>query len=319
MAKETSHRYPRLFLTACVTLGALLAVHDGESAAQEPVRESAVCLDCHDGQDATLAGTAHALGDVGSESGMRLACTDCHGTNSKHWEEDPSEYPMTNPSKLGALAEAKLCASCHQNSHQQNMLERNVHAASDINCSGCHSVHASEKQTLLLKKEETALCYSCHGSVEADFARSYRHPVSDGVINCSECHMTLNETRRELSYNGTNVCTDCHAEFQSPFPFEHEATLDYSTDEGGCLTCHAAHGSDNPRMLKQPYEAPHFQLCSQCHTVPGHNSNPKHGTRWAGLACNTCHTDIHGSYTNRFFLSESLAMEGCLKAGCHGR
>jgi predicted CXXCH cytochrome family protein len=138
-------------------------------------------------------------------------------------------------------------------------------------------------------------------------------------MKCSECHMKLGETRRELSLNGTNVCTSCHAEFQGPFPFEHQATLDFSTEEGGCLNCHAAHGSDNPRMLNQPYEPPHFQLCSQCHSVPpGHNLNPNHGTQWAGLACNTCHTDVHGSYDNRFFLRESLRAEGCLKAGCHG-
>jgi hypothetical protein len=72
-------------------------------------------------------------------------------------------------------------------------------------------------------------------------------------------------------------------------------------------------------MLTQPYEPPHFQLCTQCHMIPpGHNSNPQHGTRWMGLACNTCHTDTHGSYTNRLFLSETLAVDGCLKAGCHG-
>jgi predicted CXXCH cytochrome family protein len=111
---------------------------------------------------------------------------------------------------------------------------------------------------------------------------------------------------------------DCHNEFQGPFPFEHQATVDYSTEEGGCINCHDPHGSAQPRMLKQPYEAPHFQLCTQCHGVPPlHNQNARHGDRWAGLACNDCHTDIHGSYTSRVFLSESLEAEGCFTAGCH--
>jgi DmsE family decaheme c-type cytochrome len=319
MASKTSYVHPLPLLVACVAFGALLAVPGGKLAAQEPVHESAVCLDCHDGQDATLAETAHALRGDADATGVPIACTDCHGSNSKHWEEGPEENPMIHPSRLGAAAEANLCASCHQTSHQQNMRERNVHTANGINCSGCHSIHASNKHTTLLKQEEPGLCYSCHPGVEGEFARSYRHPVSDGVMKCSECHMKLGETRRELSLNGTNVCTSCHAEFQGPFPFEHQATLDFSTEEGGCLNCHAAHGSDNPRMLNQPYEPPHFQLCSQCHSVPpGHNLNPNHGTQWAGLACNTCHTDVHGSYDNRFFLRESLRAEGCLKAGCHG-
>jgi DmsE family decaheme c-type cytochrome len=319
MANKISGRYALPILVACVAFGALPAMHDGEPAAQETVRESAVCLDCHDGLDATLTRTMHALRGDATTSGVPVACTDCHGTNSKHWEDDPTDYPMTNPSNLDPAAEASLCSTCHQSSHQQNMLEKNAHAAGGINCSDCHSVHASHGHTALLKQAQPALCYECHWSVEADFARSFRHPVNDGIVKCSECHMTLDDTRRELSLNGTNiVCSRCHAELQGPFPFQHQATLDYSTEEGGCLNCHAAHGSDHPRMLLQPYEPPHFQLCSQCHVVPGHNWNHMHGTQWRGQACNTCHTDIHGSYDNRLFLRESLRAEGCLKAGCHG-
>jgi DmsE family decaheme c-type cytochrome len=294
-------------------------MHSTVPASEETVRESAVCLDCHEGQDATLTWTAHAVGLDGDLSGARVACSDCHGADSRHWEDDPEAYPMTNPSSLNAVAEASLCASCHQTAHQQNMLEKNVHTANDVGCSDCHSVHASDEHTTLLRDKQPSLCYGCHPGVEGQFAQSYRHPVNDGIVECSECHLRLDETSRELSLNGTNVCMDCHAEFQGPFPFEHQATLDYSTEEGGCLTCHAAHGSNNPRMLNQPYEAPRFLVCYQCHVVPRHNFNRQHGTRWMGQACNTCHTDIHGSYSNRFFLSESLEAEGCLKAGCHGR
>jgi hypothetical protein len=42
-----------------------------------------------------------------------------------------------------------------------------------------------------------------------------------------------------------------------------------------------------------------------------------HGTRWAGMACNDCHVDVHGSFTSRLFLSESL--RGCFNSGCHQR
>ncbi len=59
------------------------------------------------------------------------------------------------------------------------------------------------------------------------------------------------------------------------------------------------------------------KLCTQCHSVPGHDSNVMHGTLWAGKACNDCHTDIHGSYDNRLFVNESLKSQGCFNAGCH--
>lgn len=318
MGIRISYRYAIPLLTACLTLAALAGLKGGDLSAEDQPRESAACLDCHDGQDATLVGTGHMLSAGGGGQSAGVACTDCHGADRRHWEEDPAGFPMTNPSKLNPLEQAKLCATCHQNAHQQNMIEKNVHAVNDVNCSACHSVHSSKGHGALLKQSQPELCYGCHTGVEGDFARSFRHPVSDGVINCSECHMTLDDTRRELSLNGTTMCNRCHTEFQGPFPFEHQAALDYSTEEGGCLNCHAAHGSDHPRMLLQPYEPPHFQLCTQCHTVPKHESNANHGTMFAGLSCNTCHTDIHGSYDNRFLLSESLRAEGCLNPACHG-
>jgi DmsE family decaheme c-type cytochrome len=223
---------------------------------------------------------------------------------------------MTNPSAVAATVEAHLCATCHQNAHQQNMLEKNVHVTNDVNCSSCHKLHGNTRNALL-ESDEPDLCLGCHTSVAGQFARPYRHPVNDEIVKCSECHMTLDETRRELSYNGTNVCMKCHGEFEGPFPYEHQATVDYSTEEGGCVSCHDPHGSFLPRMLKQPYEAPHYQLCTQCHAVPRHNSNTMHGTDWAGVPCNDCHTDIHGSYASRLFLSETLEGEGCFNVGCH--
>jgi hypothetical protein len=41
-------------------------------------------------------------------------------------------------------------------------------------------------------------------------------------------------------------------------------------------------------MLNQPYEPPHYQLCSQCHSVPRHN-RPMHGTTWSESSETTTH------------------------------
>jgi DmsE family decaheme c-type cytochrome len=317
MTGKTQLRYPFLLRAGCALLTVLLVPCARGAAALGREGVSTTCLGCHAGQDTTLAGTTHWPSGVphdGKEA--RVACNDCHAGDPKHYEEDPQANPMPVPSKMGALAEAKLCSTCHLNAHQQNMLERNVHAANDLNCSTCHRVHGSTHASLL-RKTEPALCLDCHARVAGDFAKPYRHPVNEGVIRCTECHLTLDETRQALSQNGTNVCMKCHGEFEGPFLYEHQATLDFSTDEGGCLSCHEPHGSHLPRMLKQPFEPPHYALCTQCHSVPRHNSNAKHGTAWAGMPCNDCHTDIHGSYDNRLFVNESLKSQGCFKAGCH--
>ncbi len=307
-----------LILLICMALAVLSGFMGRGPGAAERVRESTACLDCHAGQDTTMAGTPHWAGTTHDGAEARIACTDCHAGSRKHWEEDPEANPMPNPAKVGATAEARICSGCHENSHQQNMLEKNVHAANGIACSSCHSVHGS-KRLSLLRASQSQLCMSCHPRVEAEFAKPYRHPVAEGVIECTECHLTLDRTTRALSNNGTNVCLNCHGEFSGPFPYEHPATLDHSTEEGGCLTCHDPHGSSLPRMLKQPYAQPHSQLCTQCHTVPRHLSNPMHGTRWASVPCNDCHVDIHGSYDNRFLLDPSLKSQGCFNQACHGR
>jgi len=310
-------RHGLVVLATLMASLALLGSLEHGLSAQEAPRETAACLECHGGMDTTLVRSAHAVAAPSGAPVPRIGCTDCHGTDRRHWEEGPTEYPMTNPATVSAADAALLCASCHQNSHQQDMRAGNVHAANDLNCSTCHRIHGNT-QTSLLQKPQDRLCYGCHGDVEAQFARSYRHPVAEGTVRCSDCHTTIGAMPRDLTSSGVMACTKCHGEFEGPFPHEHAATLGYSTDETGCLACHEPHGSHQPRMLRQPYEAPHYQLCSQCHSVPRHNANAMHGTRWAGRACGDCHTDIHGSYDNRHLLSPSLQGEGCLKAGCHG-
>lgn len=316
MPREISLRHVPLILVTCAAIGALSVPLAHAPAAQDRVRTSEVCLGCHGGQDSTLAGSAHWGAGLHEGAEAVVACTDCHAGDRRHWEEDPTAHPMTNPSKVGASTEARICSACHQNTHQQNMIEKNVHLVNDVSCSGCHKVHGS-KQPALLKMAQTQLCLDCHTRVEADFARPYRHPVAELDVQCSDCHMTLDQTSRALSYNGTNVCLTCHGQFAGPFPFQHQATLDHSTEEGGCMTCHEPHGSSLPRMVKQPYEPPHFPLCAQCHSVPRHFSNSMHGTAFAGVACNDCHVDIHGSYDNRLFVNQSLEAQGCFNSGCH--
>ena len=310
-------RYLSVLLLVPFLIAFLSASRRDLSAADNP-RETEACLTCHEGFDASLALTGHRIyKESGEEGEIWVACTDCHRGDPRHYEDDPAKFPMTNPAAVGAVAEGEICSSCHLNPHQQNMVERNVHAENGVNCSSCHGVHAS-KSPSLLKAGEVELCQGCHTRVAGEFAKPFRHPVNDGIVKCSECHLTLDKSTRDLTMNGmSDACTNCHGEFRGPFPYEHQAVLDYSTEEGGCMACHEPHGSYLPRMLKQPYEAPNFQLCAQCHSVPLHKMSPYHGTTWADLPCNDCHTDIHGSYISRNFLSESLRDQGCFNVGCH--
>lgn len=266
-----------VFIAAISCAAALVApslVHKQELSAQDHPRASAVCLDCHDDRGTSLQGTPHQVVLENPEKSA-VACTDCHPGDARHYEDDPEEYTMTDPANLDAWNEMQLCSQCHQNSHQQNMKERNVHVANQVNCSSCHRIHGEHAPdstlgagpyrathyTGLLKNNEVDLCLKCHTSVRGDFAKSTHHPVAEGIVTCSQCHMTLDRTKKALSVAGTSgVCAQCHNEFQMPFPYEHPATVDYSVEEGACLNCHAPHGSNLPRLLTQPYEGPNYHI-----------------------------------------------------------
>jgi DmsE family decaheme c-type cytochrome len=317
-----------IFFLATFVVSLLVDQH--ELSAQDHPRTSEVCMDCHEDIQASLLGTAHQI-LIDSDKHI-VTCTDCHRGDARHYEDDPEEYALTNPADLDAFDEAQLCSQCHANSHQQNMVERNVHVRNDVNCSGCHRVHVvhgadstygggsylETQYTGLLKTNEPDLCLDCHTHVRGEFAKPTHHPVNEGIVKCSQCHLITDQTKKPLSFQGANApCFECHDEFQLPFPYEHQATVDWSVEEGACLNCHIPHGSYLPRLLNQPYTGPHYQLCSQCHSVPKHNNNTFHGTQWAGVPCNDCHVDIHGSYTSRYFFSPELEAQGCLNLGCH--
>ncbi|HEX6790590.1 MAG TPA: cytochrome c3 family protein, partial [Candidatus Krumholzibacteria bacterium] len=140
----------------------------------------------------------------------------------------------------------------------------------------------------------------------------------DGVIKCSDCHMTVNQSKKQHTGSGPGeVCVTCHAMFAGPFPFEHQAAVEYSAQDGGCLNCHEPHGSAYPRLLKQSYEPPVTPLCRHCHEVPKHQFNQQHGDTWANVPCSECHVDIHGSYESSRFFDPSLRTEGCFQGSCH--
>ncbi len=329
-----SQRFLLVFPSAVLGVTALvvfLPISDHGLSAQDGERVSEVCLDCHDVQQAALLGTPHQI-LTENDAEQSVACTDCHLGDARHYDDDPEEYPMPNPASLDAWNEAQVCGQCHKNAHQQNMLERNVHLANQVNCSDCHRVHAvhgadstygggqylETHYAGLLKNNEVDLCLDCHTDVRGEFSKPTHHPVIEGIVKCSDCHLTLDQTTKVISFRGTNSpCFQCHNEFQMPFPYEHQATVDFSTQEGACLNCHEPHGANLPRLLKQPYEGPSFQLCSQCHSVPLHNFNSAHGSQWAGMPCNDCHVDIHGSYTSKYYFTPALQPQGCFVAGCH--
>jgi DmsE family decaheme c-type cytochrome len=190
------------------------------------------------------------------------------------------------------------CLTCHGEGHEQSHFSESAHASNDVGCLDCHSPHHAAEKEHLLAQNQPQLCYGCHTSAKADFAKPYHHRVNEGLVECNDCHnvhgtATIRQVRSLPS--GDAVCYKCHADKQGPFVYEH---VPVKTE--GCSSCHTPHGSTSPRLLR--VSLVNLQ-CLQCHTLPTQSPiGPAHNQSAKYQACTMCHSQIHGSnFSNVFF------------------
>ena len=91
------------------------------------------------------------------------------------------------------------------------------------------------------------------------------------------------------------TCESCHFEKVGPFVYDHGTLL-----PDGCASCHEVHASTNRHLLRHDSQV---NLCYECHNAnvtPGWHS----ASRFVNQKCSACHSAIHGSNTNQFFLED---------------
>ncbi len=330
-AHLTTAKWAVVSLTVAAIVGLLYAFagHAGAPALAQSTgrvaRQTVIgrdCQQCHAPEVESFPMNVHGKSARFLTDERAASCVVCHKNGDRHAEtstrskmgEDPG-----NPAKMESGRANGACLQCHSGDRHLFDWQGGKHDRSDMSCMSCHSVHHNkfsqevlaarrraleEGQTLgltdagfpdkmlsSLTVEET--CLRCHTDKrKALYQRSthlFRTENRQMKVGCVSCHNPHGgEGRKMLAASSPNqLCYQCHAEKRGPFLWEHDPV------QQDCLTCHAAHGSNNVSLLTRRSH----QLCQQCHV----NMLPRHSTV-AGFdvftfnrGCVNCHSQIHGS------------------------
>jgi DmsE family decaheme c-type cytochrome len=291
--------------------GSVIANHGGLAAAETMPAAMEQCGDCHDDVVGALALTPHsALESEGWElpEGATASCTACHGDASKHLEEGGGEGTIFNFQGELPSVVTDRCMACHTNTHPR--FAASPHAQAGLSCTGCHSVHGGNSTAAMVASPsgsaslagvdaKSTACYDCHAEIFTQFEFNERHRLQEGILQCTTCHNPHEpQTRAMLGAFKQEMCIDCHTDKGGPFVYEHG-----SVRVEGCVACHEPHGGTGRHQLLHQNQA---ELCYSCHVeVPtfhfGFGSGPP---RFGLMAqCTNCHSAIHGSNFDPFFLN----------------
>lgn len=259
------------------------------------------CLLCHrTAKVKAIFSTPHTVRSDSRTPFAGRQCEACHGPGGEHIKppkagQKRTPMPFFAPGSHATVAQENArCLACHNDAHRMAW-KGSVHQRQGLACVSCHTIHAKH-DPVLSASTQPKVCYQCHQSIRADFAKFSHHPVPTGQLKCSSCHNPHGSFGPNLLIGDTvnQTCYQCHASKRGPFLWEHPPVQE------NCTNCHTPHGSVNPDLLvsRPP------MLCQQCHQSGGHPSiafgpGGLAGNKPNGFllsrSCMSCHSEIHGS------------------------
>jgi predicted CXXCH cytochrome family protein len=192
----------------------------------------ALCLDCHDAKDASLA-KAHQNQPFGTAN--CLQCHDPHQSPAPKLMARFAHPPFADrqcdvchaPAKDGkvVLTQANvkdLCVTCHSDKTEQIEKAKVQHPGAAGDCTDCHNPHASA-QPGLPKTDAVSICLDCHSDQAELRKKQHLHQPAfqQGCATCHEPHGGENQhLLRAESVN--SVCLECHGPNAEPKKLESE-------------------------------------------------------------------------------------------------
>ena len=223
-----------------------------------------LCFNCHD-EELVQGKFVHGPAAVGG-------CVACH---------DPHASDYAKNLRAGG---PNLCFMCHTDKAEAINKAEFVHKPVSENCTNCHNPHSAAKQ-FMLESKAPALCLNCHKDKKKQINTvAVKHGALETERSCLNCHDAhMSDIAKNLLMEPMDLCLNCH-------------DREYKRDDGkslmnmkkwlaenknhhgpikqkDCSGCHNPHGSDNFRILREPYPATfykpfaveNYDLCFSCH------------------------------------------------------
>jgi predicted CXXCH cytochrome family protein len=189
----------------------------------------ALCLDCHDAKDASLA-KAHR--DQPFASANCVSCHDPHQSDSPKLMAKFTHPPFADkscemchePAKDGKVVLTQkdvksLCVTCHDDKAKLIDTAKVQHPGAMGDCTDCHSPHAANSPGLP-KTDPVNICLSCHTDQAELLKKKVHHQpaFSQGCATCHEPHG--GERQKLLRADGNALCLECHGTQSKPAKIE---------------------------------------------------------------------------------------------------
>lgn len=286
-------------------LGPGTVVQGAPNDAEEMMRSEQFeeCATCHEEVAEAFLWNPHSALEtrgMASMKGADSSCAACHGDPTAHLDEGGGQGNIFNFGEEHLpSARSESCLGCHGGDHSR--FAASSHSRAGLDCTSCHNVHAEDIWSLVDKPNLATSshrgarvsdsCWECHNDVFAQFEYNERHRLQEGILECTSCHNPHEpQSRWMLGGFKQQQCLECHVDKGGPWVFEHGGNR-----TEGCTSCHSPHGSVNRHLLTFQNVA---ELCYSCHVaIPGF-----HARFTLESQCTNCHSTIHGSHLNPFFL-----------------
>jgi predicted CXXCH cytochrome family protein len=142
------------------------------------------CKTCHEEIYNAWEKTPHWKTTLNKEGGpSKQGCEGCHGPGAAHVAGGGDKTKIFVFEGKSRQETSTRCLSCHGEAHEQSHFAESAHSSSDVGCLDCHDPHHAKDKQHLLVQNQPQLCYTCHTSAKADFAKPYHHRVNEVWCN----------------------------------------------------------------------------------------------------------------------------------------